>query len=206
MTFFRTLTNKKLFLIGAIWLAVFFLVFNNLQEWSTSWCGTHNYSCSNNFETIILILWLLPSLLFLSISPHQRRYVFFIGVIAAFAIAVLSFLDRSYGSLCRYYPEYGYGTYYCEIATSLLLPIVFITPLSILLLLVREEIFRAWLHFAYWWIPVSLVFIYLAGGWSGGSLGIPNVLDQEFVSIIFSGLFVIISLGIVLVSLSRNRL
>ncbi len=58
----------------------------------------------------------------------------------------------------------------------------------------RNEVYRAWLRFAYWWIPISLIFIYLAGGWSGGGFGIPNVLDQESVSIIFSGLFFIISL------------
>ena len=69
----------------------------------------------------------------------------------------------------------------------------------------REEVFRAWLHFTYWWIPVSFVFIYLARGWSGGGFGIPNVLDQESVSIIFSGLFTIISLFIILVSWVRHR-
>ena len=65
---------------------------------------------------------------------------------------------------------------------------------SIITYFLREEVFRAWLRFAYWWIPVSLVFIYLAGGWSGGGFGIPAVLDQEFVSLILSGLFVLISL------------
>ncbi|OGG61575.1 hypothetical protein A3I46_03515 [Candidatus Kaiserbacteria bacterium RIFCSPLOWO2_02_FULL_54_13] len=79
---------------------------------------------------------------------------------------------------------------------------LFVIALSLLfvsffLFLVREGVFRAWLRFAYWWIPVSLVFIYLAGGWSGGGFGIPNVLDQEFVAVIFSGLFAIISLLII---------
>ena len=77
--------------------------------------------------------------------------------------------------------------------------------LSAVTYFLKEGVFRAWVRFAYWWIPVSLVFIYLAGGWSGGGFGIPNVLDQESVAIIFSGLFVIISLGIVLVSWFRNR-
>ncbi|MBI4088995.1 hypothetical protein HY415_02775 [Candidatus Kaiserbacteria bacterium] len=93
---------------------------------------------------------------------------------------------------------------------NLLLPTLFIfsLPLVIFSLItykMREEVFRAWLHFAYWWIPVSLIFIYLAGGWTGGGFGIPNVLDQESVSIIFAGLFVIISLFIILISWFRNR-
>ncbi|MDP2665479.1 MAG: hypothetical protein Q8P23_02430 [bacterium] len=135
---------------------------------------------------------------FILLPSHQRRYVFFTGVVAAFLIIWLSFFDRGFGSLCRYYPQYGYATRYCESAISLLLPLVFVAPLSSLLFLLREEVFRAWLRFAYWWIPVSLVFIYLAGGWSGGGFGIPNVLDQESVSIIFAGLFVVISLLLII--------
>ena len=83
--------------------------------------------------------------------------------------------------------------------TELILPTLFFFALPLLILSLitykmRDEVYRAWLRFAYWWIPVSLVFIYLAGGWSGGGFGIPNVLDQESVSIIFASLFVLISL------------
>lgn len=65
---------------------------------------------------------------------------------------------------------------------------------SLITYFVREEVFRAWLRFAYWWIPLSLVMIYLAAGNSGGGFGMPNILDQEFVALIFSGLFALISL------------
>src|SRR3989344_2590081 len=69
--------------------------------------------------------------------------------------------------------------------------------LSAVTYFLKEGVFRAWVRFAYWWIPVSLVFIYLAGGWSGGGFGIPNVLDQEFVAIILAALFAIVSLLII---------
>ena len=65
--------------------------------------------------------------------------------------------------------------------------------LSLITYFLREEVFRAWLRFAYVWMPLSLVVIYLSAGWTGGGFGIPNVLDQETVAIIFSGLFIIIS-------------
>lgn len=86
---------------------------------------------------------------------------------------------------------------------NLLLPTLFffsvaLLAFSIITYKMREEVFRAWIHFAYWWIPISLVFIYLAGGWSGGGFGMPNVLDQEFVSIIFSAIFVIVSILIII--------
>jgi len=70
---------------------------------------------------------------------------------------------------------------------------------SIVTYFLREEVFRAWLKFAYVWIPVSMVLIYLAGGSSGGGFGIPNVLDQEFVSLILASLFVLLSLVIIIV-------
>ena len=71
--------------------------------------------------------------------------------------------------------------------------------ISLITYFLREEVFRAWLKFAYVWIPVSMVLIYLAGGSSGGGFGIPNVLDQEFVSLILASLFVLLSLVIIIV-------
>ena len=80
-------------------------------------------------------------------------------------------------------------------------PYFFLLPLLLLFSIItykmREEVFRSWIRFAYWWIPISLFLIYLAGGSSGGGFGMPNVLDQEFVSIILSGLFAIISLLVI---------
>ena len=88
-------------------------------------------------------------------------------------------------------------------------PFFFLFPglllFSLITYFLREEVFRAWLRFAYVWIPLSLVVIYLSAGWTGGGFGIPNVLDQETVAIIFSGLFVIISLFIILISWFRSR-
>jgi len=66
--------------------------------------------------------------------------------------------------------------------------------LSAITYFLKEEVFRTWLRFAYWWIPVSIVLIYLAKDSSGGGFGIPNVLDQEFVSLILASLFALISL------------
>ncbi len=86
---------------------------------------------------------------------------------------------------------------------SMIEPLFFMSiPLSIssfFLLFLREEIFRAWLRFAYWWIPVSVFFIYLSSASSGGGFGMPNVFDEESVSLIFSALFLLISFILMLV-------
>lgn len=62
----------------------------------------------------------------------------------------------------------------------------------------HEKVFRPWLHFAYWWVPLSIVLSLLAGGGSGGGFGMPNLLDQESVAFIFAALFSIISLIIII--------
>ncbi|MBI5003526.1 hypothetical protein HZC00_00315 [Candidatus Kaiserbacteria bacterium] len=61
----------------------------------------------------------------------------------------------------------------------------------------REEVFRAWLRFAYWWVPLSIVLTLITPGGSGG-FGIPNVIDQETVAFVFASLFSIISLIIII--------
>ena len=69
-------------------------------------------------------------------------------------------------------------------------------PLFILSLItywMREEIFRAWLRFAYWWTPLTMVLVLMTHDSSGG-FGIPSIISRESVSMIFSALFLIISL------------
>ncbi len=77
-------------------------------------------------------------------------------------------------------------------------PIVFIFPiiffLSLITYILREETFRSWLHFAYGFVPLSIVLTFLARDSRGGSMGIPNVLDQEGVAFLLSFIFLAVSL------------
>jgi hypothetical protein len=61
----------------------------------------------------------------------------------------------------------------------------------------REEVFRSWLHFAYWWVPLSIILTLITPDGSGG-WGIPNLISPEIVAITFSSLFAIISLIIII--------
>jgi hypothetical protein len=70
--------------------------------------------------------------------------------------------------------------------------------LSLVTYKLREETFSAWLHFAYGFVPLSIFLTFLARNSSGGSTGIPNILDQEFVAFLLSALFLIISLVIII--------
>jgi hypothetical protein len=77
---------------------------------------------------------------------------------------------------------------------------LFFTPslffLSLLTYKMRDEVFRTWLHFAYWWIPLSIILTLITPNGSGG-WGIPNLISPELVALTFSTLFATISLIII---------
>lgn len=76
-------------------------------------------------------------------------------------------------------------------------PLFFVfTSLSIVtffLLFVQEQIFSAWLVFAKWWIPLTVVLIILSPT-SGGGTFFPAFFSKELTSIWMSSLFVFFSL------------
>jgi hypothetical protein len=91
---------------------------------------------------------------------------------------------------------------------NLILPTLFLFSLPLLIFSLitykmREEVFRSWLHFAYWWIPLSIVLTLLTPDGSG-SWGIPTI-DSEFVAIVFASLFTLISLLIIVWRYFRTR-
>jgi hypothetical protein len=74
---------------------------------------------------------------------------------------------------------------------------VFIFPIfffSLLTFFLKEAIFRTWLHFSYWWIPLSIILILISDP-SPGHLA-PSL--REMAGMVSFGLYVIISLGIII--------
>jgi hypothetical protein len=82
---------------------------------------------------------------------------------------------------------------WCEPFAFALLPFIPVLILSLLTYKMRDEVFRTWLHFAYWWIPLSIILTLITPNGSGG-WGIPNLISPEIVALTFSALFTIISL------------
>ncbi len=117
---------------------------------------------------------------------------------SAFFIILLSFFLFNekwcyVGTICNTMERYA-----SQNLTILYYLIPLILLFSLLTYKMHEKVFRAWISFAYWWVPLSIVLTLLAGGGSGGGFGMPNVFDREFVAFIFSALFFIISLIIIL--------
>ena len=69
---------------------------------------------------------------------------------------------------------------------------------SIITYFLKEGVFKAWLKFTYWYFPIYiLVILFLSDRGSGGYLMGP-VFNSEFFALTLSGLFVIISLILVI--------
>ena len=91
----------------------------------------------------------------------------------------------------------GEGNYVCwdkfDFFGNLTLIFLPVFILSLITFWMREEVFRAWLRFAYWWIPLTILLVLMTKDRSGG-FGIPDIVTRESISMIFSTLFLLISL------------
>lgn len=82
-----------------------------------------------------------------------------------------------------------------DIIATLLVFTIPIFVFSLLTYFLRTETFRAWLHFTYWWVPLSFVIILFSS--SRPSANIVGISDQEIFSILTFGLYVLLSLIII---------
>ena len=110
------------------------------------------------------------------------------------AISVISFLIALV-VLCESIPSGNCYGRWGEAGQTLGVFSITIFLLSLILLFLREEVFRAWFKFARIYIPLTLVFIFLSAlSPGGGSWGVGNNFDGEAATWFFSGLFLLISL------------
>ena len=119
-----------------------------------------------------------------------KKKVFIISIIGVFLAIIFDFVYRKTSLSTQIYESFVQPCFYISLPLFIL---------SLITYFLKEQVFRTWLHFAYWWIPLSLLFVYIASQSSGGGFGIPNVFDTESVSIIFSVLFFIISILLIFI-------
>ncbi len=75
----------------------------------------------------------------------------------------------------------------------------------LILLFTKEAVFNSWKKFGIWYIPLAAILIFLAPSSSGGSFGYSMGFDREAVTMFTSGLFLIISLLIIITKSWRLR-
>lgn len=126
----------------------------------------------------------------------KKKIVFWVSLF----IAVISFFMSS-----KYIYIYCFSDGHCwklwnffkfiEPLLFLFLPILLF---SIITYFLKDQVFKVWLRFIYWYLPFYVLVILLLSdrvstGWSMGS-----IFNSEFFAITLSGLFLIISLFLIL--------
>ena len=116
------------------------------------------------------------------------------------AIFVVAMFSSELG-IC---PSYSYSS--CQDMSNqvgeILIPIVALFILSFVIYWTREEVYRTWFRFARWWVPVSMVLIFITPEYGGGLF---NPIQKGSVAFITSALFVVISLVIIVWKFSSTR-
>ena len=84
----------------------------------------------------------------------------------------------------------------------IIIPIIPTFFFSLLTYWMREEIYRSWFRFARWWIPLSMVLIFLAPEYSGDWM---YPIEKGTVAFFTSLVFVIVSIIVIIVRYFHTR-
>ncbi|MCX6735762.1 MAG: hypothetical protein NTZ13_01640 [Candidatus Parcubacteria bacterium] len=82
-------------------------------------------------------------------------------------------------------------------ATYIFAPLAPVFLFSLITYPLREETFRSWLHFAKWWVPMSVLLVLITPDGQGGGY-MPSLIDKQVVAFLTSAIFTLISLIIVI--------
>ena len=86
-----------------------------------------------------------------------------------------------------------------QLCTSIgLILMIFIPTLvfSIVTYFIKDQVFYIWRNFSFFWIPITLVLIFLTPETTGNML---FDMDKQFVAMVLSGLYIIISLFLIII-------
>lgn len=96
--------------------------------------------------------------------------------------------------------EYGECMDYLHSFLGFFIPILPVFALSIIAYFLREEVFRAWMKFVYWWIPLTMFMILISPEYGQELMPV----EKGTVAVFFSGIFIIVSLIIMIIK-SRSK-
>lgn len=101
----------------------------------------------------------------------------------------------------------GIGSTACIDAVFSMSTLLFVFPFVFLFSLItykmRDEVSRAWITFTKWWVPAQILLVAFTPESSGGYFVV--LLDKQFAAIILSGLFLTISLFLIIYKYFSTR-
>lgn len=83
---------------------------------------------------------------------------------------------------------------YLSLYLLLFLPILLFSTITYF---IKEEVFRTWLKFTYWYLPAYILAILLLSDMGGGGGYLIGPIGSGFIAVNLSGLYMIISLTLV---------
>lgn len=120
-----------------------------------------------------------------------KKNVFISSLLGLTVVVGLMLLDSPLTSRCEYVDETGHAVKYCEYLAYSLIPLAAALPISLLSFYIKEETFYAWVRFAKWWIPLSVLVTLVSPVETGGWISLPI---KGLIALTSSVLLVVVSL------------
>lgn len=124
----------------------------------------------------------------LTVEKRRVAFILFAGI----GLFFVSGFSRE----LSYCPSYSYSScaFFFDGFAQVFLPIFPAFLFSLITYKMRDEVYRTWFKFARWWIPLSMLVIFLAPEYPSNFM---SPIEKGTVALLFSALFVIISTVIV---------
>jgi len=90
-----------------------------------------------------------------------------------------------------------------DMITSLLSFALPLTVFSLITYKMRDEVYRAWLRFSHWWIPLSFALVLFSSSYKPAN--IVGISNQTFFGVLAWGLYIIISIALIIWKHSATR-
>jgi len=120
-----------------------------------------------------------------------KKKVLAISVFVSIVLLIASYFGNV--KLCTTGGNWNYEcSKFLYLIEMMLLPFWPITVFSLITYPLREEVFQAWMHFAKWWIPLSIFFVLIMPDGQGGGY-MPSLIDKQTIAFLMSSIFILVS-------------
>lgn len=136
---------------------------------------------------------------------RSKKWVLFGSITGSALLVLWDYIGN--GTLCTSGGVLNESCLYIvsDIEISLLLPIFSLTLFAFVTFWMRKEVYRAWFFFACGWTPLSIVLAFITPESGGGGFGPSISFGKGDTAFITSVLFILVSIGIIIVQYIRTR-
>lgn len=131
----------------------------------------------------------------------HRKKVLILSLLSLFGFSISVVLTSPYGGGLCSETRYCFEPFDEIIGEPLGFFSIVVFFFSIIFLFVHEQKFTSWLRFAKYYLPIAAVLIFLFPAVDSSILG----FDREFMTWVLSGVFFIVSLGVIIFSAKGGK-